>query len=111
MPRKHKVWRGNMMATQEQIASRPDARPFKIVEVTMCSTLRDFMDATGLSRDFIGETGNEAQIEAALKHPGALLWKPEFQTDQPYELVDPRDYHWKWKDKRDPDWRTKERGA
>lgn len=39
------------------------------------SSQRAFMKATGVSRDFFCETGNEEEVKLALSAPGVVFWR------------------------------------
>ncbi len=57
-----KVWGGMMMVGGEQH------------RVFMAGTVKAFRGATGLSRDYMSDTGNAAELEIALAEPGRLFF-------------------------------------
>ncbi len=73
--------------------------------VAMATTSqRKFMDATGLSRDYIYRTGNEDAQKAAMAKPERLLFKKgRMYGDGPWKLVPKKHYGWQWK-KNNPGW-------
>lgn len=57
-----KVWGGMAMKGGEQR------------RVFMAGTIKDFGEATGLTRDYMAATGNAAELEVALSEPGVLFF-------------------------------------
>ena len=86
-----------------------DERQTYVVMAT--TSQRKFMDATGLSRDYIYyETGNPFVRKVVMAKPERLFFKKGRQYGEGrWRLVSKKHYGWRWKDKQDPDWRIKER--
>ncbi len=80
--------------------------------VAMATTSqRKFMDATGLSWNYIFNSGNSDNQKATMAKPERLFFKKgRMYGDGPWKLVPKKHYGWRWKDKHlDPDWREHRR--
>lgn len=72
-----KVYRGNLDGRREAIMA--------------CSSLKEFFAATGISRDYGGETWNAEQVAQAMSMPGVPFARGFYTNDGPWVMISRRD--------------------
>lgn len=72
-----KVYSGNLGGQREAIMA--------------CSSLKEFFAATGISRDYGGETGNPEQIAQAMSAPGVPFARGFYTNAGPWAAIPRRD--------------------